>query len=352
MPLTESKDRPIRLPTAVFLVTLIILGCKSDQVFAPKKEETRLVFVNRSNGEETLATQNPLLQETSEYKEQERQLIEHAETCDSSFDPVQVQALSGAELLGVLIGPAIAFVLDQVDKELAELLKKHSGAYAGSAGIQFYTTAGPSSLQTQWTCVRFVRIVQKNDASNPTKAAAASTSSADNVKFDFVAKIALSQELDSIIITPLRLYVADVQAELGSDYAVSVGIKASSVWREQNKGKKATIFNEIALKEKSIDPRKVGKPFVKYYFWDDSKRGVGDPNDWASVRVPIVNCSVPRVGGGTGNGWSVWTVSVAEVGAPSKLLEAAIRLFRESKDDIADLLTAAAKEKLGLIEEE
>lgn len=218
--------------------------------------------------------------------------------------------------LTFLIGPAIDFVLDYVDKTLEERLKDYIAAYSGSLDANFYQSAGPDGPSTAWTCFRFSRAIKQGGK--------------DKIVMDLLGQIVLTEEKDAIKVRPLRLYIVQAKAK-GDQIGISFSLKAEAVWRQFNRGVSEKIFEYKVLSEKADISS--GKPVVMYYM----------DSDWDShPRLPLIPWSTNREGSLKGGNVTL-TMTAAEVGMPPKLLEYATKLFTKNKGDLAQLMKDSAQ---------
>jgi len=226
--------------------------------------------------------------------------------------------------LTFLIGPAIDFVLDSIDKALEAELKEYIGAYSSSEDGKFYKSTKADGPVAAWTCFRFSRAVGPKDQ--------------EKVVLDLIGQVAITTEKDALKVRPLRLYFAQAKAK-GDQIGVTISLKADSVWRQHNRGQSEKIFDYIFLTEK-VDISN-GRPAVKYYIdreWDDH------------ARLPLIPWSTNQEGNMKGGDVTL-TVTVAEVGTPPKLLEHAAKLFTKNKGDLAKLMKESVEKLLPQKEE-
>lgn len=218
--------------------------------------------------------------------------------------------------LTFLVGPAIDFVLDQIDKALQAELQQYIAAYSGTLDEKFYKSTSSRGPVAAWTCFRFSRAIGTDDQGK--------------VVMDLIGQFVLTDEKDALKIRPLRLYFAQAKAK-GDQIGITLSLKAESVWRQHNIGQSEKVFEHNLLSEK-VDISS-GQPVVKYYL----------DNEWSSYpRLPLIPWSTnldESMKGGT----VTLTVTVAEVGAPPKLLEYAAKLFTKNKGDIAQLMKDSTK---------
>jgi hypothetical protein len=221
--------------------------------------------------------------------------------------------------LAFLIGPAIDFVLERVDKALQSELQEYVAAYSGSVDEKFYKSTEANGLLTAWTCFRFSRAV------GPTEQ--------ETVVMDLIGQIMLTDEKDALKIRPLRLYFEQGKAK-GKQIGVTLSMKAESVWRQDNRGLSEKVFDYHFLSDK-VDITN-GRPVVKYYL----------DSEWEShPRLRLIPWSTNQTGKMRGGDVTL-TVTVAEVGAPPKLLEYAAKLFTKNKGDLAEMMKESATKLL------
>ena len=221
--------------------------------------------------------------------------------------------------LTFLIGPAIDIVLEGVDKALEAELKKYIGAYSGSVDEKFYASTKSDGPNAAWTCLRFSRAVGPKDQ--------------EKVVLDLIAQMELTDEKDALKVRPLRLYFAQAKAK-GDQIGITVSLKANSVWRENNRGRSETVFDNTFLSERvDISTR---QPVVNYYL----------DSEWDSrPRLPLIPWSTNDAGNTTGGDVTL-IVTVAEVGTPSRLLQHAAKLFTKNKGDLAKMLKESIQKLL------
>lgn len=218
--------------------------------------------------------------------------------------------------LTFLIGPAIDFALDRIDKALEEELQKYIAAYSGSVSEKFYKSTNSDGPTASWTCFRFSRAVGLKNQ--------------EKVVLDLIGQISLTNEKDALKVRPLRLYFAQAKAK-GEQIGITLSLKAESVWRQHNKGQSETTFEDTFLSQK-IDISH-GRPVVVYYL----------DKEWTSYpRLPLIPWSTNQEGQMKA-GEVTFTVTAAEVGAPPKLLEHAVKLFTKNKGELATMMKDSAK---------
>lgn len=218
--------------------------------------------------------------------------------------------------LTFLIGPAIDFALDSIDKALEAELQKYLAAYSGSVNEKFYKSTNADEPTAAWTCFRFTRAVGPKHQ--------------EKVVLDLIGQIALTDEKDAIKVRPLRLYLSETKAK-GDQVGISLSLKAESVWRQDNRGQSEIVFDHKFLSEK-VDMSN-DRPVLKYYI----------DRDWKSYpRLPLIPWST-NLECNVRSGDVTLTVTVTEVGAPPKLLEHAVKLFTKNKGDLAKLMKESAQ---------
>lgn len=217
--------------------------------------------------------------------------------------------------LAFLVGPAIDFVLEQVDKALQAELQKYVAVYSAKVEEKFYKSMDPSGPSAAWTCFRFSRAV--GQAESP------------HIVFDFVGQFELTDDRDAVRIRPLRLFLLEPKAK-GEHVGITLSMTAESVWRDQNRGRSEKIFDSTLVSER-VDLEN-GGPFVKYYL----------DTDWTdSPRLPLIPWST-NAGVGKKSGDVTLMLTVAEVSAPPQWLKYAATVFTKNKGDVAKMLKDAA----------
>lgn len=218
-------------------------------------------------------------------------------------------------VLGLLTASAIDLTLDEVERRLAERLKKYLAAYSASRSMDFYQPTAQGTPALAWKCFRFTRAVGPKDE--------------PSVVMDLIGQFWLSPQRDALKIRPLRLYYEKAKAE-GDHVGISVSVGARAVWREHNIGKSEKIFEHTLLSEKFDMTNKVDD--LKYYptqSWQDHPF------------LPLVPWST-NFDIAQGGGHVEFTVAVAEVGVPPKILEVTANLFKARKGEIERLMNNAA----------
>lgn len=232
-------------------------------------------------------------------------------------------------LLDVFIGPIVSLFIDDIERRLKEQLEAYTASYQGESKITFYS--GVSPLRTEFSCLRFVRVVADEEGDET-----AAAESDRRPALDFVASIKITPQADALEIRPLRLYFAEGLAKSGDGaYGVALGLSAAAVWRDGTVGRSARIFEETLLAE-DVDLT-AGRPFLRYYLDEDSA---------PALTVPIIPFSSTLGDSDTG-GRATFVFSVAEVGSTPTWLTRLVAVFSKAKGDLSGLLTEAAKKKAG-----
>ncbi len=222
-------------------------------------------------------------------------------------------------VLSFFSGPAIDFALGEVERRFAEELKKYVAAYSASTNLDFYAPAPQAAPELAWTCFRVTRaIVSGSDRT---------------VVMDLIGQLWLSPDKDALKIRPLRVYYAKAKAK-GDRVGISVSVNAQAIWRDHNVGKNEKIFEYTLLSEK-FDMTSSADDLIFY-----------PTESWHSRPfLPLIPWSTNR-DISLGGGHVMFTLTVAEIGAPPKILEAAADLFRAKKGELAKLMNNAANELL------
>ncbi|MDJ0951755.1 MAG: hypothetical protein QNJ94_22830 [Alphaproteobacteria bacterium] len=229
---------------------------------------------------------------------------------------------AAAPVIAFVAKAAIDYVLEQIEKEVAEELKKYSKQYPATGRTSdFYRTVSPRAA-ANYRCLRLVR------GKGPTEA-----------HLDVVMQMRITGRGTALQIRPMRVYFAKSAAEKGEKFGVAIALKAQSTWMEGNAGKTAAVFEQDVFSGK-FDLSDPGKDRVVYpAFGKDGKL----LDNWDKYPLqPLPSWSKPNRAGKTGN--VTMTATVAEVGEPPKLLTKFQEVFAKNKGQIGDLLKKATDE--------
>ena len=239
--------------------------------------------------------------------------------------PEAVPETLPAVLVGLVLDQAISFVLDRVEKEIARVIEEHSAAYVAAATkVDFYRD--DVTVRTNYTCFRFTR-------GTPNAAP----------EMEVIGQIALAPDAGALLVRPLRVYFGEPAARRGTEFGVSVGIKANATWRDNGVGAQSDAF-DVPFFSFRIDTEEANAERVMYPVPVNSASDGFVAMPEKAVMVSIPSWSTPRTASPFGN--VVTTVSVAEVGVPPKFLKEMQSLFSENKDKIKDVLKDAANKVL------
>lgn len=219
-----------------------------------------------------------------------------------------------------VLSPGLRLLFSPIASRVHEELAKYSSVAVATSSVDFYRGnegSGPSPrLESKYGCIRFTRYTTGDAGPG-------------EVAVDFVASIRLDAQRDAIVLHPLRLYVGKATARSATGhYGIAIELKADAVWRDEFSGHQGPVFQQ-ALANENID---LGTKFALKYYPIDSATG---------IRVPIVPVSY-GVDRGQDFGRALFTVSVAEVGAPPAVLAMLGELLPPSPDSLAKLVVQAA----------
>lgn len=300
----------------IFLLVLMIgtfNGCKETLTITTGNSPTSLQFTNDRNSTKVLFAP-PTIPETLLAKEKEREI---AKRCR-----VREVAEEFALPIAFLIGPAIDFIFDQMDKTLQNELEKYVATYNGSQNLRLYTKITADGPELGWQCFRFTRVTSEKRGEKEEQI----------VAMELTGEVQLTPERDALQFRPLRLYLGKGKAQ-GNKIGISVSIKAAAVWLQDNQGKSGTIFEEKLLSEEFDFSE---SPKAKYYL----------DKDWTNYKLlPVVPWSTNKKPAETGGAVTL-TLDVAEVGAPPELLKTVASLFHKNKDSMSKTVKDAAEKLL------
>lgn len=275
--------------------------------------QTMLVFMAPDEAEQVLASQRPATIDPRSPAESE--VIKRC---------TQDRASSGVlpkGLFTTLEKQAVNFVLAQVSERVRREIDEYSAMFTQTASIDYFaampaSSASTGGLQARHSCLRFAQA--DLDASGSVE-----------VGFDFVAAIGIAESNDAVLLQPLRLYVGRSAAKSKDrSFGVALGIRADAVWRDQTRGLKETIWDEVVLTE---GVELAGGPALRYF------SGVPD----LELRLPMPPVSV-GVDTSEPYGRIDVTMTGAQVGALPTTLDLLGDMLLPTRDRTAGLIYLAA----------
>ena len=277
-------------------------------VFEPR--QTMLLFIRPGEAEALLDNHRPAAIPVSSWRE--AAIIER---CNRG---VGSRAIAAKGMLSGPKGAAIRLVIAGLSQLVRREIEEYSVLFSHRASIDYYSASaahGTGLVQSEYSCFRFAQ-------------ADVGPSGNIEVAFDLVAALDVAESNDAVLLTPLRLYVAQPSGKSRSrTVGVAVGIQADAVWREEYRGRKERVWDERILAE-GLDLN--DGPVAKYYL---DVAG-------AERRLPLPPVSFGVVTSGPYGRIEV-TVSAGEVGELPTSLEALGALL-SARDPLTPLLFQAA----------
>lgn len=254
-----------------------------------------------------------------------------------------------ALFFSLIAGPAVDFITTSISRRLEREGEKYTGTFSSSFTVPMYRTLDPE-LALEWSCLRFTRVAKGKLAA------------------DFVAQLRLSPTRDAIQIRPLRLYYASKSIEKAenNEVGLAASIEVTSVYMDGIIPKQEQVFEHtMFLSKRTIpftDQRNLrrqlraiaGRKGLKDLSADSIKlfdyMGFSNGTDlipWENSKaLPLPRWSIDINKQPTTLGMVNITVTVAEAGHKSDILEFANWYWSETKDKWSKLLKDAAKKAL------
>ena len=268
--------------------------------------------------------------------------------CSTHPPTTEVFALA-AILLSLFVEPAIDYLFASISKKLKKEGARYSTSYSAMTAAPFYQQGQPGKALA-WSCFRFSRFENSSLA------------------LDLVGQFHMNQGKESMQIRPLRLYFAEkgVEKAENNEVGIAAEIEVTSVFLDGLVSKKQTAFTAKLFSSKRTIPfikpdrqkgqlNKIRKNRnllknapITISLFDYMGFGGGDiPLKWQKYPArPLPRWSIDSKNNASGTGTANITISIAEAGKKSDILEFATWYFDQTKDKWSKLLKDAAKKAI------
>ncbi len=310
----------------------LLSACETTTAVAPEaKEKTYISFVRSDRIEEEIGSKSPIsmLAVNQQIEQAEEKNSALKETCTTTAPFKQ----SGLEIL--FAGIAIDLFFNQIEKKIAEAIKKYTTTYgAKRTTYEIYSDINIPKLAYNCFVLRRI-LVDPNIKDEEVKLGNA------KIQFELVGHMSVLN--DTLRVRPLRFYLGEpgAQNKDADEWALTTNLKAVSTWRDVNYEGKDRILYDGKFHSAKVQPVAKGKPV--YYSWDKNQSTFNPvANDPSAVEMPLPSIT---------SGYSVPTgtlrieLMVGEVGKNS-FLEAIQKVFAAGKGPSVKLLKESSEKLL------
>jgi hypothetical protein len=194
------------------------------------------------------------------------------------------------------------------DARIEAALQRHVRIHAQSARRPFYADSERRGSEPAWRCFRFARFTNRDDA---------------EPVFDLIGELRLGDSGDYVQLRPLRLYAGAT----GQSSRIAVGLQVEAVWRQENLGRRATVFEPVLLAAALT-----GNTDEALYFEDLY---------WERYPIlPLPPMSIDARGRPTLTAPATVTVSLVEILSPEEAGSVLLQPARAASDHVGALIAA------------